>query len=147
MIHIVWILSILYRIPNYFLFFKHCYQYNIYVNIYISLTIKLLSHIVSRLHIHDTLVSISTNTMRLYNVVVTYYHTSVYVTRKNFIVAINKYKVEYHLILYFKRAVVFIVSSTAVLSCCSLFYIYHIFFSFNQIITLFRYSLTFHFRD
>ena len=37
MIHIIWILSVLYRIPNYILFFEHFYQYNIYVNIYISL--------------------------------------------------------------------------------------------------------------
>ena len=64
---------------------------------------------------------------RLYNSVVTYYHTIIYVTSKHCIVAINEYKGEFHLIIYFKSAVVFIVSSTSVSSCCSLFYIYHIF--------------------
>ena len=88
---------------------------------------------------------ISTNSTRLYNAVFTYYHTIVFVTSKNCIVAIKEYKGEFHHIIYFKIAVVFIVSGTAVPSCCSLFFIYHIFFSFNRIFTLFRYSLTFHF--
>ena len=30
MIHSIWILSVLYRIPTYFFFFKHYYHYNIY---------------------------------------------------------------------------------------------------------------------
>ena len=88
------------------------------------------------LHIHDTLVSILTDMTRLYNVVVTYYHTIVYVTSKHCIVAINKDKGEFHLIIYFKSAILFIMSSTAFSSCCSLFYIYHIFFSTTRSYTL-----------
>ena len=81
-------------------------------------------HIVSHLHIHNTLVFILTDTTRPYNVVFTYYHTIVYVTSNHCIVAINEYKGEYNLIIYFIIAVVIIVSSTTVTSCCSLFYIY-----------------------
>ena len=62
-------------------------------------------HIVSCLHIHNTLVSILTDTTRLFIVVVTYYHTIVYVTSNHCIIAINEYKGDYHLIIYFKIAV------------------------------------------
>ena len=37
MIHVIWILSVLYCIPAYFLFFKHHYHYNIYAIILIGL--------------------------------------------------------------------------------------------------------------
>ena len=37
MIHRIWILSVSYHISIYFLFFKHYFHYNIYVNILISL--------------------------------------------------------------------------------------------------------------
>ena len=37
MIHRIWILSVLYRIPTYLLFFEHYYHYNIYAIILISL--------------------------------------------------------------------------------------------------------------
>ena len=88
-----------------------------------------------------------TDTTRLYNVVVKYYHTIVYATSKQCIVAINKYKGEFHLIIYLKSAVVFIVSSTAGSSCCSLLCFFHI-SSFQQPNpTLFLYSLTLHFRN
>ena len=59
------------------------------------------------------------------------------VTGKNCIVAINKYKGEFHLIIYFKSAVVFIVPSTAGSSCCSLLYIFHIFVSNKKILHFF----------
>ena len=98
----------------------------------------MLRHIVSRLHIHNTLVFILTNTTRLYDVIFTYYHTIVYVTSNHCNVAINKYKGEYHLILYFEIAVLIIVSSTVSPSCCSLFYIYQKFISSIRIITLFQ---------
>ena len=78
------------------------------------------------------MISISANTTRLYNIVVTYYHTIVYVTRKHCIVTIKKYKGDFHLIIYFKSAVLFIVSSTAVSYCCSLLYIY-IYIYFQQL--------------
>ena len=70
-------------------------------------------HIVCCLHIYDTQVSLSTDTTRLYNAVVKYYHTIVYVTSKHCIVVINKYKGEFHLVIYFKSAFVFIVLSTS----------------------------------
>ena len=79
----------------------------------------------------------STDTTRLYNVVVTYYHTIAYVTGKHCIVAINKYKGLFHLIIYFKSAVVFIVSSNAGYSCYSLLYIFMFFVSNNQILHFF----------
>ena len=94
---------------NYFLFFEHYYQYNIYVNIYISLNRTTVpSHCMSFTYLRYTGLYFDQ-----YNVVVTYYHTIVYVTGKHCIVATNKYKGEFHLIIYFKCAVVFIVSSTA----------------------------------
>ena len=83
-------------------FFLHYYQYNIYVNIYISLNHNNVRHIVGCLNIHDTLVSISTDPTQVYNVVVTYHHTIIYVTSKHCIVAINEYKGELHLIIYLK---------------------------------------------
>ena len=78
----------------------------------------MFSHIVYCLHIYNTLVSLSTDKTRLYNVIIKYYHTIVYSTGKNCIVAINKYKGEFHFIIYFKSAVLFIVSSTAGSCCC-----------------------------
>ena len=102
-------------------------------------------HIVSRVHIHNTLVFISTDTPRPNNVVCTYYYTIIYVTSKCCSVAINEYKCEYRHTIYFKIAVVIIVLSTAVTYCCSLFYIYQTFIFFIRIITLFQYSLLFHF--
>ena len=76
----------------------------------------------------------------LYNVVVKYYHTIVYSTGKNCIVAINKYKGNFHFIIYFKNAVVFIVSSTAGSSCCSVLCLFRIFAFRQPNSTLFRYS-------
>ena len=46
------------------------------------------------------MVSLSTDTPRRYNAVVKYYHTIVYSTGKNCIVAINKYKGKFHYIVY-----------------------------------------------
>ena len=91
-------------------------------------------HIVFSLHIYNTLVSLSTDTTRLYNIVVKYYHTIVYSTGKNCIVSINKYKGKFHFTIYFKNAVVFIVSSTAGYSCCSVLCLFRIFISKNQIL-------------
>ena len=94
-------------------------------------------HSVYRLHIYDTLVSISTNTPRQQNVVVKYYHTIVYSTGKNCIVAINKYKVKFHYIIYFKNAIVFIVSSTDGSSSCSFLYLLIFLIDNNQILHCF----------
>ena len=120
-----------------FPFFKHYYEYNIYVNIYISIKRTTFRHIVCCLHIYDTLVSLLTNTTWLYNVAVKYYHNIVYVTSKHFIIAINKSKGEFHIIIYYKGAVVFIVLSTAGSSCCSLLCFYHILITNNQILHFF----------
>ena len=57
-----------------------------------------------------------------------------YVTGKHCIVAINKYKGKFHLIIYFKIAVVFIVLISASSSCCSLLYFFIFFVSNNQIL-------------
>ena len=75
--------------------------------------------------------------MRLYNVVDKYYHTIIYATGKHFIVAINKYKDEFQFVTYFKSAVVFILSSTAGSSCCSVLCIFHLFLSNNRILHCF----------
>ena len=83
------------------------------------------------LHIYDTMVSLSTDIPLLYNVVVKYCHTIVYSTGKHCIVAINEYKGKFHFIIYFKKAIVFIVSSTAGSSCCSVLCLFHI-FAFEQ---------------
>ena len=104
-------------------------------------------HIVCSLHIYDTLVSLSTKTPRLYNVVVKYYHIIFYAAGKHFIFVINKYKGKFHFIIDFKNAVVFIASSTAGYSCCLVLRLLHIFALQKQNPTLFRYSLTLHFCD
>ena len=58
-------------------------------------------------------------------------------TGKNCIFAINKYKGEFHLIIYFKSAVVFIVLSTAGSYCCSLLYFFIYIFYNNRILHFF----------
>ena len=60
-------------------------------------------HSVCRLHIYDTLVSLSTDTPRQNSVVIKYYYTIVYFTDKHCIVAINKYKGKFHFIIYFLK--------------------------------------------
>ena len=59
----------------------------------------MVCHIVCRLHIYGTLVSLSTDTPQLYNIVVKYYNIIVYSTGKHCIVAINKYKGKFHFII------------------------------------------------
>ena len=112
-----------------------------------SLTVTLFRHIVRRVHIQKTLAFILTDIPQHNHIVCTYYHTILYVTRNRCSVAINEYKGEYHRTIYFKIAVVIIVLCRAVPYCCSLFYIYQKFISFIRIITLFQYSLPFHFSD
>ena len=67
----------------------------------LALTVLLFCHIVCSLHIYDTLVSISTDTLQRYNIVVKYYHTIVYSTGKHCIIEINKYNGKFHLIIDF----------------------------------------------
>ena len=70
-----------------------------------------------------------------------------YVYSNRYSVAIKEHKCDYYCTIYFKIAVVNIVLCIAVPYCCSLFYIYHKFIFSIEIITLFQYSLTFHFSD
>ena len=90
-----------------------------------------------RKYVNDTLVSLSTDKTRLYNVAIKYYHTIVYSTGKHCIVEINKYKGKFCLIIYFKSVVVFIVSSTAGSSCCSVLCFFIFFLPNNLIIHCF----------
>ena len=107
----------------------------------------MFSHIVYCLHIYNTLVSLTTDTQRLYQVVVKYDHIIVYDTGKHCIFAINQYKGNFHFIIYFKHTVVFITSITAGSFCCSVLRLLRIFVLQQPNPTLFRYSLTFHFCD
>ena len=53
-------------------------------------------------NIYDALVSLSTDTPRLYNAIVQYYHIIVYATGKHCIFAINQYKGKFHFMIDFK---------------------------------------------
>ena len=84
-------------------------------------------HIVCRLHIYNTLVYLTTYTLRLNNVVVEYYHIIVFATGKHFIFAINQYKGKFDFINGFKNVIVFIASITAGSSCFWVLRLLHIF--------------------
>ena len=103
----------------------HYFQYNIYVNIYIILHLPPFHCILFCLHIYNTLVTIMTNTPRLYQVVVKYYHIFSNNTGKHCIFAINQHKVKWHYIDDFTNAILFIASSTAGSSCCWLLQLLH----------------------
>ena len=119
MIHDIWILSVLYRIPINFLFLKHCFQYNIYVNIYRRLHRTAVPlHSVLFKYLQYTCHSNDRYTANIYQVVVKNYHIFSNNTGKHCIFAINQHKYKWHSIDDFTTAILFIVLSTAGTSRC-----------------------------
>ena len=92
MIHSIWILSVSYCIQ--FIFFLSIIIFNTtYMLIFTqSYTVSPFHHIVFCLNIYNTLVTLTNNIPRLYQVVVKYYHIFYNNTVKHCILAINQHK-------------------------------------------------------
>ena len=95
-------------------------------------------HIVCRLCILCTLASFSTDSPWHNTSFVCINTLFIYFYTNRFSVAINKHKGEYYCTIYFKIAVVNIVSSSALPYCCFIIWYYHKFIFSVRIITLFQ---------